>query len=417
MKQHFKVKELDPKAYKKLVKQFVADYGDVVCRAINKARTTAQSEMKKAFVKAVHNDYFGGGKDSMPTPKELQQVILRKGLIDPSLLTCNSIDPGFMPYVTPDNIRKELDHHRGNLAKLTATEDDSDDETVDAADDSTKPRKRSSRKPKKNSKKPQDLDEDDRQSLERSKKMVETYENNDKVAREKHEEEREKAWKKHCKDKYQRNMKIFVWYWTCLLPAMCRNEQWGLTKRTRGLISFYAPLNNSKDKYITAADEALVGIIYENCGKRFPFLAGLDKFVQEVHSKHVDYQAKWSSSTKGQSKFGGWDEAAVTRFTTIKKLVDRNRKKDSTHLREVESAALDRIQGKDDDENGSVGADDVEEVREKVELPQNFVNLAYDTDGDDEMEEFELEDPDEVYLPVPETKEEKKKKAKASKSG
>ena len=83
----------------------------------------------------------------------------------------------------------------------------------------------------------------------------------------------------------------------------------------------------------------------------------------------------------------------------------------------MESAALDRIQGKDDDENGSVGADDVEEVREKVELPQNFVNLAYDSDGDDEMEEFELEDPDEVYLPVPETKEEKKKKAKASKSG
>ena len=67
-----KVKSLDPKAYKKLVKQFVADYGDVVCRAINKARTTAQSEMQKAFIRAAQDNYFAGGVDSVPTPKELQ---------------------------------------------------------------------------------------------------------------------------------------------------------------------------------------------------------------------------------------------------------------------------------------------------------------------------------------------------------
>ena len=204
-----------------------------------------------------------------------------------------------------------------------------------------------------------------------------------------------------------------------LLPAVCKNHQWGHTKRLAGLISFYAPLENSKDKHITSSDKAMVGIIYENCGKRFPFLAKLEeKFDQNVHTLVPDYQAKWSSSSKGQCQFGGWEKAAVVRHDLIARLVSRGRQKDSSHLKEMETAAFNQIHGRRLIEDGTLEAAlEDDEEKEKVKIPNNFALLGYDLDEDTKMEEIELEDPFEVYLPVPETKEEKKKKSRASKGG
>ena len=203
-----------------------------------------------------------------------------------------------------------------------------------------------------------------------------------------------------------------------LLPCFCRNHQWGQSKCLRGLISSYAPLENDKDKYVTSTDEALVGIIYENCARRFPFVAKLTvPFDQAVHTLDKEYQAKWSSSSKGQSKFGGWDGAAVVRFDQIATIVSLNRKKRGDFLKEVETAALNLIQGKKCIEDGSLDVPDEDDEQEKVEVPKSFAALAYDSDVDPEMEVFDLEAPVEVYLPVPETKEQKKKKAKASRRG
>ena len=417
-KDYFKVKELDPRAYKKLVKQFVEDYGDVVCRAINKARTTAQSEMKKAYIKAYKNKIFGNRVEDMPSVKEIQNVIQRKGLIDPKLLELDNIDPGFKPYIRPKNIQDELDHAQETIAKYTVTDEDSDDETVEPGQESTKQRKRSSRKAKKTPKEPRELDEEEQQDLARAQKMWDCYQKNDANAREIHEAARKTAWKEHCEAQFERSMAVFIWYWLCLLPCICKHHQWGQNKRETGLPSFHAPLNNSKDIHVTATDEALVGIIYENCAKRFPFLAKLTvPYDQEKHGKDPEYQAKWSSSTKGQNKFGGWDEKAVLRFVQIKGIVAYNRKHESGHLKEVETDALHRIQAKKG--NYDVGQDesDGDEPKEKVELPAGFAALAYDSDVDADMEKIDLSDPVEVYLPVPKTKEEKKREAKASKSG
>ena len=412
---YYKVQSLDPKQYKRLVKKFEKDYGDAVCRGINKARTTAQSEMKKAFIKGV--PIFGSIKN-MPTPKEIQNVILRKGLINPDDLENDSIDPGFMPYARPDNIQKELDAAQETVNRYSGTHDDSNDETVDVGKESTKQRKKVTRKAKENGKAAKELSEDDQRLLRVAKKQLVLYGKQDEEAQEKHEEVREEAWKKHRKEQYERSMKVFIWYWTGLLPCICRNHQWGQTKRLHGHISTHTPPNDSKDKYVTVTDESFVGIVYENCGQRFPFLAGLAAknvaYDQQIHASDPLYQAKWSSSTKGHCKHGGWDHKAVVRFDKIAKLVARNRLKDADHLEEVETAALNRIQGIED---GALPGNDDEEVEEIVELPKNFAAMAYDSDVDVELEELELEDPVEVYLPVPESKDEKKKKAKASKSG
>ena len=422
LKQYYKVKSLCPKAYKKLVKKFVADYGDTICRAINRARTTAQSEMKKAYLKGLK---LFGGKENMPTPKELQQVVLRKGLLPPGEGTFDNLDPGFQPYVMADNIRKELDHARDTIAELGDDEDVDDDETVaNDQESTTKRRKKSSRKAKESAKKAKELDEEEQNHLRLARDMLVKYTEANVKARDAHEVVRMEAWKQHCLDKYERNMKIFMWYWMSLLPCICRNHQWGQSKRLYGHISTHAPLDDRKDKYVTATDESFVAIVYENCGQRFPFLAKLleedVKFNEATHGKDPQYQAKWSSSTKGQSKFGGWDDAAILRFDQIATLVSLARKREAAHLNAVETAALNQIQGKKRIEDGSLdagGDDSDEEEEEKVELPESFATLAYDSDVDDQMEAFELEDPTEVYKPVPETKAEKKKKAKASRSG
>ena len=64
----------DSEAYKHEIKQFTLTYGPTITKCMNEYRSTCQSQMKKAW-----KELLDSGK-SAPTPAQLLQVALRKGL-------------------------------------------------------------------------------------------------------------------------------------------------------------------------------------------------------------------------------------------------------------------------------------------------------------------------------------------------
>ena len=117
----------------------------------------------------------------------------------------------------------------------------------------------------------------------------------------------------------KKNRDYFKWYWTCLLPKVCGNKRWGVTIRNFGTISGHAPVDTPKKKYVTTSDEALVQVLFENCGQRFPYLASLErkKFTSEEKEEQREnskYTSAYSSANVGQEKFGGWNALGRKRF-------------------------------------------------------------------------------------------------------
>jgi hypothetical protein len=104
------------------------------------------------------------------------------------------------------------------------------------------------------------------------------------ATRTKYETRLAKYEEKHAEVK--QNQDWFKWYWLALLPKVCGNKHWGATIRQYGLISEHAPIENPKQKYVTSSDKALVMLLMENCGQRFPYLASLPrhKYTQKKRS-------------------------------------------------------------------------------------------------------------------------------------
>ena len=90
----------------------------------------------------------------------------------------------------------------------------------------------------------------------------------------------------------KKNRDYFKWYWTCLLPKVCGNKRWGVTIRNFGTISGHAPVDTPKKKYVTTSNEALVQVLFENCGQRFPYLASLErrKFTNEERGAEGEFE-------------------------------------------------------------------------------------------------------------------------------
>jgi hypothetical protein len=137
------------------------------------------------------------------------------------------------------------------------------------------------------------------------------------------------------------NWDFFKWYWTCLLPKICGNKRWGLTIRNYGTISQHHYPGDENKHYVTTSDEALVQILYENCGQRFPYLARLDKrkFTKEELrevAEHPEYQSAYSDAKSGRASFGGWDAESRSRFSHLIAHFREVRRDPKTHALEEE---------------------------------------------------------------------------------
>lgn len=138
----------------------------------------------------------------------------------------------------------------------------------------------------------------------------------------------------------KRNRDWFKWYWTHLLSKVAGNKRWSQGIRNWGLISTHGPPDSPGKKYITSSDEALVAVLYENCGQRFPYLASIGS--QKHDRFHPQYQSAYSSSESGSQKFGGWSLEGRERYAKILTAV-RKAKKNGAAI-PLEKSILEEIQ-------------------------------------------------------------------------
>ena len=115
-----------------------------------------------------------------------------------------------------------------------------------------------------------------------------------------------------------RNRSFFQWYWDRLLPKVAGKKRWGGSKRHYGGISSMTYPDDPKKKYITTSDEALVVLIYENCGQRMPYSAKCKEENVTVDKTHVLYQSKYTTADEGQIQWGGWDYVGRERYIKVR---------------------------------------------------------------------------------------------------
>ena len=142
----------------------------------------------------------------------------------------------------------------------------------------------------------------------------------------------------------ERNREIFVWYWLEVLPVAVPKDKWGIKMRFFGTISGHAPLDNPDDKYITDSDETLIVLMWENCSKRFPYVAKCKKNEVAYDPTNPNYQTRWSNSSAGQNKFGGWDNDGRAHFVELCRVIKAAKRKE--HVRDLEEEILKEIQDK-----------------------------------------------------------------------
>ena len=199
-------------------------------------------------------------------------------------------------------------------------------------------------------------------------------------------------------EKNAQNRDWFMWHWEALLPKACGDPRWGRSIRNYGIISAHAPANNPKTKYVTSSDEALVLLMYENCGRRFPYCAECKVNNVPVDKNSEQYQSKWTDSAVGQSKFGGWDLAGRVRFQAIRAKISHAKRKETT--KGVEEFVLGLIQAKNGiGTRASANKSSAEkEFQLKAGLLEHF-NVEPDDDTVDTDGGFtsDLEELDDVY--------------------
>ena len=365
--------------------QFVSDYGDTVKKKINSLRTEAQSTMLKAYKKR-----YSEKKGRCPTKSELRAVINRKGLQAPPELPPNNFEPYEEQEPAPQRPQKPVleDFVNGDDGSETEAEGE---ETGESPQEKLKVAMKS-------------FDEEKKKWKEDLKAWNER--------KEAYEETRITNWAKQrpaLLAKYEENMDFFMWYWEELLPKVTGKFRWGHGIRLGGIISRHTHPDDPKNKCVSASDEALVLLIYENCGQRFPYVAECTENNVEVDQSNPLYQAKWSDSTQGQAKFGGWNFAGRERFCNIRRVLAKVRR--LPHVKAVEENALERLLIK---ANKKSALGDVNTGKKGPDYVGRGDELApFAADSEDEAEGEvgdELEDVDDTYLPVPKTKKNKGKK-------
>lgn len=199
--------------------------------------------------------------------------------------------------------------------------------------------------------------------------------------------------------KNEENRELFLWYWDELLPKMAGSKRWGYSIRNYGCISSYC-YPDSDTKYITSSDEAMIVVMFENCGQRFPYAAKCTKKGEKIKEDHPDNQAKYSDSTAGQSKYGGWNLEGRTRYNKIRKLISKAKRDRKKEIKAIEKLTLKELRSKN-------GLNKKKSLKRKGRTPKDFegkeeaktamVGVESDDETDIEAEEIELEEFDGRY--------------------
>ena len=200
------------------------------------------------------------------------------------------------------------------------------------------------------------------------------------------------------------NYDLFLWYWEVLLTKVAGGSRWGHSQKYYGRISDHAPPDDAKNPYITVGDEAMVVLMWENCGQRFPYAVKCLKEGTKENKDAPEYQSKYSDSTCGQDKFGGWNAAGRIRFKELKRGIAKSKKLRAEAIKEIETKALKDLQEKHkinlDKKSGRKGRT-VKDYEENSDCEVEFGDYV---GGDSDAEDTDVEEFDGKFPAPPEKK-------------
>ena len=199
----------------------------------------------------------------------------------------------------------------------------------------------------------------------------------------------------------ERNRDFFIWYWLELLPTGAAKGKWSRKIRFYGTITDHAPLDSPDDKYITTSDESLIVLMFENCSKRFPYVAKCKRDAVKPNHDDPDYQARWSVSAAGQNKFGGWEDEGRARFVELRRKIGAAKQKE--RISDLETAILKEIQDKHSKTQAEVEEEEGETTEER-EYMNELLADSKETLGEaivlGEGEDSDVEDLEDNFKPA-----------------
>ena len=112
-------------------------------------------------------------------------------------------------------------------------------------------------------------------------------------------------------------MKVFKWYWECLLPKVVGAVEWGPSVRLYNLISTYKiPNDDRKRVLISPSNEGMILVLWENQFEKWHELWRFSQLPANRGKKQTNRGGKYTSCEKGQCDFSGWSAEGIEAFNT-----------------------------------------------------------------------------------------------------
>jgi hypothetical protein len=151
------------------------------------------------------------------------------------------------------------------------------------------------------------------------------------------------------------NRQWFAWYMDDLLSKSAGKECWSSEIRCwEGPSTACIP--NTNIKFIPSGTEAFVVFAVENAYDRWVFERDLKKkglkYNKEDPLHVVAYTTKYSDSSAGQSKFGGWSAKGRKRFEKLTDIISKARAKPRGKAAEIQCLETLRIKYKMEEKEG-----------------------------------------------------------------
>jgi hypothetical protein len=194
---------------------------------------------------------------------------------------------------------------------------------------------------------------------------------------------------------------LFKWYWDHLLPKCAGNTHWSNNIRLHETIG-KARIQNKDGtkggKHITSSTEAYIILIFENSQPRWEcerkLLAAGTKIDKAERAKKTYVGAKFSNSSSGNAKYGGWSAAGRNRFIDLMKAVTEAKSK--PNVRAVEAFCLASLRL----DKGIAKTESNRKKKTKcantLEVEDTEVPFESEDEGSTTEEELELDDVEEA---------------------
>lgn len=178
---------------------------------------------------------------------------------------------------------------------------------------------------------------------------------------------------------HERLMNIFLWYWDDLLPACAGNIYWRDGIRRSQCITV---ANHEGKHCIPASTEAMTAIMYDNCSEKWASMWDKKKEDPEYKipkkKEDPDYEEmlpKYSDPAAGQSKYGGWSEEGLLKYSELVPQIKTSRQ--TTEAAQLERICLQMVKDRYGIKQGDAPKTKKNRGKKRKEAPTSIV-VAFD---------------------------------------